>query len=243
MIYITGDTHRDIDTRKLSEKNFPEQKKLTKEDYLIIAGDFGGIWYSKERDDLFLEYYKKKPFTTLFVDGNHENFDRLNQYDVCDWCGGKVHMINDSVIHLMRGQVYTIDQKKIFTFGGGISVDKEQRIPHRSWWEDENPSYGEIEEALTNLDKNGNCVDYIITHACPESVVRNELNKIHSLMNIYCPTEKFLDSLLDKVQYIRWFCGHYHMDAFIKPYRIEELYQNIIRCDDNFSVVSKTKEA
>ena len=43
------------------------------------------------------------------------------------WHGGKVHKINDSIIHLMRGQVYNIDNNNIFTFGGAASVDKEFR--------------------------------------------------------------------------------------------------------------------
>lgn len=43
MIYITGDTHCSIDIRKLNIKNFPEQRNMTKSDYVIIAGDFGVI--------------------------------------------------------------------------------------------------------------------------------------------------------------------------------------------------------
>ena len=42
MIYITGDTHIPTDVGKLSSKRFPEQKNLTKNDYVIICGDFGG---------------------------------------------------------------------------------------------------------------------------------------------------------------------------------------------------------
>ena len=47
MIYITGDTHIPIDIKKLNTKNFSEQKTLTKEDYVIICGDFGGVWNGK----------------------------------------------------------------------------------------------------------------------------------------------------------------------------------------------------
>jgi len=75
MIYITGDCHGDF--WKLSPNVFYEQKEMTKDDYLIICGDFGGIWYPEGSDNALL--YEKKldwlnslPFTTLFVDGNHE---------------------------------------------------------------------------------------------------------------------------------------------------------------------------
>ena len=49
---------------------------MTKEDYVIICGDFGGVWNkeveNKEEKHL-LDWLEEKPFTTLFVDGNHEN--------------------------------------------------------------------------------------------------------------------------------------------------------------------------
>ena len=32
---------------KLNETNFPQQKHMTKKDYVIICGDFGDIWSAK----------------------------------------------------------------------------------------------------------------------------------------------------------------------------------------------------
>jgi 8-oxo-dGTP pyrophosphatase MutT (NUDIX family) len=110
MIFITGDTHGRYDIRKLNSKSFSMGKQLTKEDYVIIAGDFGFIWFGNREDDYWIKWFNKKPFTTLFVDGNHENFELLNSYPVEKWNGGKVHRISNSVIHLMRGQVYTINE-------------------------------------------------------------------------------------------------------------------------------------
>ncbi len=124
MIYITGDCHADF--RRFSTNIFPEQREMTKEDYVIICGDFGGVWNKDEespREKWDLNWLEDKPFTTLFVDGNHENFDRLYSYPVEKWHGGKVHKIRDSVIHLMRGQVFEIEDRKIFTFGGASSHD------------------------------------------------------------------------------------------------------------------------
>lgn len=95
------------------------------------------------------------------MDGNYENFDRLYSYPVEEWHGGKVYKIRNSVIHLMCGQVFEIDGKKIFTIGGARSHDisggilefddpdfrlkkkkldqgwKTYRINHLSWWEQE----------------------------------------------------------------------------------------------------------
>ena len=79
MIYVTGDTHGDF--RRFSTDIFPEQKEMTKEDFVIICGDFGGIWCQEDNrkamknENYWLDWLDQKPFTTLFVCGNHENFD------------------------------------------------------------------------------------------------------------------------------------------------------------------------
>ena len=71
--------------------------RLTPKDYLIILGDFGGIWDGSIWDDELLDWYEKQPYTVLFVDGNHENHYLLNKYPVEDWCGGKIHRIRQNV--------------------------------------------------------------------------------------------------------------------------------------------------
>lgn len=59
----------------------------------------------------------------LFIDGNYENFDKLSRFPVETWCGGKVHKIRETVIHLMRGEVYCIEGNTVFVMGGGYSID------------------------------------------------------------------------------------------------------------------------
>lgn len=116
MIWVTGDTHGDWITR-LCTDSFPEQKEMTKDDYVIICGDFG-IWRDSARQRYALKWLEEKKFTTLFIDGNHENYDVLDAYPVSEWHGGKVHFIKPSAIHLMRGQIFNIERKTFFTFGG-----------------------------------------------------------------------------------------------------------------------------
>lgn len=117
-IFITGDTHADYDWKKLMTKSFPVQKELTKDDYVIIAGDFGGVFLLDRTDKYIQKNYNERNFTTLFVDGNHKNHDALDAYPVEEWHGGKIHKIADSVFHLMRGQVFEIGGKTFFTMGG-----------------------------------------------------------------------------------------------------------------------------
>ena len=226
MIYITGDTHgfNDIDKLVLNKT----LASLSKDDYLLITGDFGGIWDGGMHDEDILDFYAKRPYTTLFVDGNHENFDLLNSYPVEQLNGGKIHRIADKVIHLMRGQIFNIEDTSIFTFGGALSIDKAYRTIGISWWPEEEPSEAECSEAMENLEKNGFLVDYIVSHAAPESIVRNEINAAHKLLCLDCEAEKFLDKVLKKAVYRRWYCGHYHFDMVIPEHRMTVLYQNVL---------------
>ena len=190
MIYITGDTHSDF--TRFTEDQFPIQSEMTKSDYVIICGDFGGVWTFEEesrREKEVLDWLNERNFTTLFVDGNHENYTRLyNNYLVEEWHGGKVHRIRNSVLHLMRGEIFDIDNKKIFAFGGAkshdiqdgiLNLDEEERIyEYRkrgayfrirdfSWWDLELPTKEEMENSINNLEKVNYKVDYIISHCCP----------------------------------------------------------------------------
>ncbi|KRU40633.1 metallophosphoesterase [Clostridium sporogenes] len=228
MIYITGDTHFPNDIEKLNELNFTEYKNLTKKDYVIITGDFGGVWDNGEKELYWSEWLHKKNFTTLFIDGNHENFDLLYQFPVEDKFGGKVHKINDSIYHLMRGQVFNIDNSKFFTMGGASSTDKENRREHITWWQDEIPNYNEMEEGLANLEKHNNKVDYILTHTCSSSILQ-DINKIYGFQPK--PEEnlnKYLEIIEEKVKFKHWYFGHFHEDMEIDA-KHTLLFEKIIK--------------
>lgn len=249
MIYITGDCHRNFE--RFNRSIFPEQEKMTKDDYVIICGDFGGVWNKDSESDeetMLLDWLDCKSYTTLFVDGNHENFDRLYSYPVEKWHGGKVHKIRPSVIHLMRGQVFIIDGKKIFTFGGASSHDidggilepddpkylikkmeldmgwKPYRINHVSWWQQELPSEEEMEEGRKNLQANNNTVDFIVSHCCASGTLPFlDLETYESdILNTY------FEELRQKVHFTKWFFGHYHDNKNVNAKEIL-LYEQIIR--------------
>jgi len=80
-VFITGDTHIPHDIHKLNSRNFPKGKSLTKDDVVIVLGDFGLLWNNiPDKEELWwTNWLNSQPWTTLFVDGNHENFYRLNQ--------------------------------------------------------------------------------------------------------------------------------------------------------------------
>jgi len=207
MIYITGDTHIPIDITKLSFKRFPQQKEMTKEDYLIIYGDFGGIFSGDNEEKYWLKWLSDKKFTTLFIDGNHENFDLLSSFPKIRFHGGNAHKISDKIYHLMRGQVFEIDGKKIFTFGGASSHDKEYRTEGKNWWKAELPSDEEYKTAICYLNKSDNNVDIIITHCAPTSI-QKEVDEKYDINKL----TDFLEDLKNRITYSKWFFGHYHKD-------------------------------
>ena len=249
MIYITGDCHADF--RRFNTENFLEQSVMTKDDYVIICGDFGGVWVKdeeSEKEKWWMDWLENKSFTTLFVDGNHENFDRLYSYPVEEWNGGKIHRIRSSVIHLMRGQVFTIDGKKIFAFGGARSHDisggileydapdfhkkrkeleknfKPYRVNHYSWWEQELPSEEEMEEGIRNLILNDNKVDFIVSHCCASST--------QALIGEGWYKRDYLNEYLEKIrrsiQFKKWIFGHYHNNKNVNAQEIL-IYEQIVR--------------
>lgn len=218
-IFITGDTHGDIDFHKLTTENFPIEG-LTRDDYVIVCGDMGIVWGSNS-DRYMQKWWESKPWTTLFVDGNHENFHKLYEYPVEEWHGGKIHRIMPHVYHLMRGQIFDIDGHSFFAMGGAASHDKWARKLNVSWWEEELPSEQEMEEARRNLAIVDNKVDYIITHCLPASLLPFVVwNGDQDSATI------FLEEVFNKVKYKHWYCGHYHKDVNL-PFRISIMYQSI----------------
>ncbi len=211
MIYITADTHGQTDFGKILYF-LSAHRGLTKKDYMIIAGDFGGM---KEEGEFAttLQMYADLPFTTLFVDGNHENFDLLDTYPIEIWNGGKIHRISSDIIHLMRGQVFEIEGKTFFAFGGATGADKCLRIEGYDWFPQEIPSREEYEEGVANLKKYHNTVDYIVTHTCDEKALWYPPLVTRVSHREVCPENLMFSHFEEIVSYKHWYFGHYHLDG------------------------------
>ena len=229
MIYLTGDTHIPIDIIKLSSKNFPVGKTLTKDDYVIVLGDFGLYWKKDKTFEYWHNILQNKPWTILWLDGNHENHDWIDSMEVSEWHRGKVHK-DGSIIHLMRGQIYEIEKKKIFVMGGADSVDKNSRTPGVSWWAREVPNYAEINEAIDNLMANENSVDYVLTHTCPKKLIKPMFNL--TPWPEYNNVEKILQTILGmKINFRKWYFGHWHQDVEYKNFVC--LYDKVIKLEES----------
>ena len=224
MIYITGDIHGNIDIHKLNTRKSHQLRELTKEDYVIVCGDFGLVWDNSRTDLWWRKWLDKKPFTTLFIDGNHENFDLLYDMEEIDFCGGKAHRVSDSIFHLMRGYVFDLQGKAFFAMGGAQSHDKEYRKEGISWWSRELPDNSEYERAVKSLSERNFRVDYVLTHSIPsyaQSFLGNEYER-NELTD-------FFDEIKQKLEYKLWFSGHYHRDKAIDgDDRIRLIYNDLI---------------
>ena len=240
-IYVTGDIHASYDIQKLSSSQF-DASGLSKNDYVIICGDFGLVWQNTPSEQYWLRWLDAKPFTTLFVDGNHEGFHTLNALPTETWHGGQVHQINDSVYHLMRGELFDIDGLTFFTMGGAASskYDKQHRKEGIGWFPEEVPSQEEREHAEEALSRANWKCDYVITHCAPTSC-KDDLGAKTNRLQIHPMDEytNWLDSIRQQTTYTHWFCGHYHLDAKLNN-NITVLYNNIVKLPEQMS--GSTKE-
>lgn len=251
MIYITGDCHARFN--RFNTENFPEQKEMTRDDFVIVCGDFGGVWADTPEERYWLTWLNNKPFTTLFVSGNHENFDRLySEFPIVDFHGGKAHQIRENIYHLIRGNIFELCGKKFFAFGGASSHDVQDgildpndfvdaddfretynkwwrtgkmfRVKGYSWWSQELPSQEEMDFGIKTLEENENEVDFIVSHCCPQQIAATFSG---GLYQADCLTNYF-DEVMEKTKFTKWFFGHYHDNRQILG-KFIMLYEQIVR--------------
>ena len=218
MVYVTGDLHGDIDRFKDYE-----YKKLKHGDTLLVCGDFGFIWEGTKKEEQILDRLEEKPFDICFIDGCHENFDILETFDIEEWKGGYVRRIRSNIRHLLRGQIYEIEKKRIFAFGGGHSQDFEYRIETGHWWEQEQPTHKEILYAIDNLERYHNTVDYIITHEPPASLKDCLGVDVFQRLEIHT----FFEDIIKACNYKKWFFGKCHMDKHI-PLKFYAVFEDVL---------------
>lgn len=242
MLYVTGDLHGDADELLL------RCRPLAPGDALIVCGDLGLLWRGTRRERLRLDWLNAKlRCPVLFVDGNHENFDLLEQYPVSAWKGGLVHRIRPRLLHLMRGQVFDVAGRTIFTMGGASSHDMPDgvlnprdpdfarrrreldarggryRIRRVSWWPQELPRPRELAAGLRSLQRQDWRVDIIVTHCLPTTIQQS------FGADFYAPDRltDYLDTVRRRCEFGRWYCGHYHHER-VYAGRFQVLYQSVV---------------
>ena len=120
MIYLISDIHGDKDFKGLKEY----AANAGEEDLLIILGDVGLEFEKTERNREFTQFFLGLQKPIAIVDGNHENFAFLNSFPEEEWNGGRIHRLSPYIVHLMRGNIYCLEGKTFFVFGGCKSSAK-----------------------------------------------------------------------------------------------------------------------
>ncbi|MDO4538631.1 MAG: ROK family protein [Coriobacteriales bacterium] len=236
--YVTGDIHGWLDIGKLTPNRWLLGSTLSKSDYLVICGDFGLIWNNPItlEEKFFIDWLDSQPWTTLFVDGNHENYDLLDSFEVSEWHGGQVAVLPgaQSVIHLLRGQVYDMGADGLwFCMGGAPSHDISSRVAGKTWWPREVPSEKEMETGWKNLERVNFSVDYVFSHDVPRHLRR------FAMTRHYDPSREVDDSIsaflqkvdehLDHDRLKMWYSGHYHDDIMVKDRQHCVLYNQVVK--------------
>lgn len=206
---------------------------MSHDDVVIVCGDFG-IWNDSNEERWWLKWLSQKQFTIAFVDGNHENFDRLygNAFPIVDFHGGKAHKIRENIYHLMRGYLFVFEGKKFWCFGGASShdiddgiLDPDQfespakfistvkqwqkqgkifRVNHSSWWKEELPTQEEMDFGTKTLAQNNFETDYVISHCCPQDVASMLGFREADILTSY------FNEIAHRLKFTKWFFGHYH---------------------------------
>lgn len=226
MIFITGDTHGEFERIQ----TLCEKMNTTKDDIVIILGDAGINYAGGDYD------YRKKvalqqlPITIFCIHGNHERRPAsISTYIEKTWREGTVYVEEEfpSLLFAKDGEVYDFDGKKTIVIGGAYSVDKWFRIRcGYHWFADEQPDEEikkEVEDRLESLNWK---VDIILTHTTPFRYMPVDmfLDGIDQ-SKVDNSTEEWLDTIEDKTQYEKWYCGHFHTNRVVD--KIHMLFEDI----------------
>lgn len=222
-IYVTGDIHGDIASRE-----FLLRKYLTKDDILLVLGDFGYSW----NEDAIKEWNSKKfKFTTISLFGNHENFSIIKELPRVKKYDSNLISLNKNTFYVENGEMLNIKGIKFFCFGGALSIDKELRIPFVSWWPEEIPSNEEYDHALITLASNDFKFDYLLTHTCDRNL-KNEIFRYPYEFND--PTEimieRFKELISNKGSYNKHYFGHHH--SYEVKDNVIGLYTEVVELND-----------
>ena len=198
--------------------------------YILIAGDFGLVWstdQNEKQEQYWIDWLNTKPWETIALLGNHENFERIYALPLEEHLGAPMYRVSGKIWIMQHGNVYDIEGNSFFAFGGGLSIDKEYRKNRVDWWEEEIPTLDDVRRGIASLDSHNGIVDYVITHTAPTEVLDSLREQGRLLIDdpdmeksakFYDPTIPMLMKLRDHInrdQLKEWFLGHFHMNTII----------------------------
>lgn len=253
MIFITSDTHGQYERFK-EIKRFCKEHHTTPDDTMIILGDSGINYYEDERDCKLKNFISTIPITFFCIHGNHEQrpeeIKGIEHYRYSNSKYPEYDFLNSDILkeekypnikYGIDSYTYYIEGKPFLVFGGGYSIDKDYRILKQKqglkdykYWTNELPSKKTIEDWKEDLNVlflcNPNIEWNIISHTCPKKYIPYEafLPNIDQ-SKVDTTLEEFLDYVEEKINYNRWYCGHFHINKKID--KLNFIYNNILGID------------
>ena len=215
-IYVIGDLHGDFDLID-AKLNIGVSLNDEEKDVLFVAGDAGFInsYETKESINKRKQHLNNTPFIIIVVLGNHENYDVIQNLPEIEIFNGKCYKEDGvDVYYAKNGQIFEIDGKKIFTYNGGLSIDKEKWLEYEQqygvkfWWPQE-IDLTDFDDAFKKYLNQK--IDYVITHDVPRSV----FNKLTSFIpgrfkNNPCLLHDSFEKIYSLKNFEHWYAGHYH---------------------------------
>ena len=231
MVYYTGDLHGKA-TKILI---FIARFHITEQDTIVILGDAGINYYGNDSGDKRLKNQLNAQGVTIFsIHGNHERRpESLPYYHETAWRGGIVY-VEDAYPNLLfakDGEIYDLAGHQSIAIGGAYSVDKYYRLRQGiNWFADEQPSQTNKDHVESVLESAGWGIDSVLTHTCPAKYIPVEafMSGVDQ-STVDHSTEKWLDTIEDRLLYSHWLCGHWHIDK-----RIDKMHFLM----DSFEVLS-----
>lgn len=137
-------------------------------DAIVHLGDFG--WqFARFFVQTMAGMLRRAKLPLYFVDGNHENFDRLLAFPLQP---DGLRKVADNLFHLPRGHRFTWGGVRFLACGGAVSVDRHRRVEGRSWWPQETITCADIAAC-----EQGGPADVLLAHDCPAGVEIPYLHK------------------------------------------------------------------
>lgn len=127
---------------------------------------------------------------------------------------------------MQRREIFELEGLKTIAIGGAYSIDKAIRLAYGwGWWKDEQPSEEIKQYVEQQLIDNNWKVDVVLSHTTPlkyepvevflSGVDQSQVDK---------STEEWLDGIEDRLEYKKWYCGHYHTEKKID--RVEIMFES-----------------
>lgn len=227
-VYLTGDTHGRFERIE----RFCKDNDTTPDDLLIILGDAGINYYSGHRDKKLKQYITSMPITLLCIHGNHEARPTAALgYEPVECFGGTVMAQREypNLLFALDGEVYELNGQSCIAIGGAYSIDKEYRLMRGGgWWPDEQPSAAIKRKVESVLASRGWQVDIVLSHTTPLSLEpREAFLPFIDQSTVDTSTEEWLDGIERRLDYKRWYTGHFHTVKETSKLRL--MYQDYAR--------------